>query len=71
MPWNYGTTYNASGTLGTLDWAGGRMVTQYTYQFGNGVSGYAVDRRSEAGQPAHTFNGGTPSERSIRSLALS
>jgi len=58
MPWNYGTTYNASGTLGNADWAGARMVTQYTYQFGNGVSGtLSIEEAKQASQRA-TYNGG-------------
>jgi Porin subfamily len=58
MPWNYGTTYNASATLGNADWAGARMVTQYTYQFGNGVSAtLSIEEAKQASQRA-TFNGG-------------
>jgi hypothetical protein len=39
LPWNYASFYGPSVNLGTADWAGGRFLTQYTYQFGNGVSG--------------------------------
>jgi Porin subfamily len=58
MPWNYGTTYNASATLGNSDWAGGRMVTQYTYQFGNGVSGTLSLEEAKQASQRTTFNGG-------------
>jgi hypothetical protein len=58
MPWNYSETYNASGTLGNADWAGGRFVTQYTYQFGNGVAGTLSLEEAKTASQRTVYNGG-------------
>jgi hypothetical protein len=58
MPWNYSETYNASGTLGNADWAGGRFVSQYTYQFGNGVSGTLSLEQAKTDSQRTVYNGG-------------
>jgi len=46
---------NVVSTIGSSDWSGGRFVTQYTYQFGNGVAASAVARRSEDCQPERSL----------------
>jgi len=62
MPWNYASFYGPSVNLGTADWAGGRFVSQYTYQFGNGVSGTLSIEESKPyaaqGGDRPIFNGG-------------
>jgi len=62
MPWNYASFYGPSVNLGTADWAGGRFVSQYTYQFGNGVSGTLSIEESKPGLAQGSdraiFNGG-------------
>src|SRR5215475_10810941 len=62
LPWNYASFYGPSVNLGTADWAGGRFLTQYTYQFGNGVSGTLSIEESKPyaaqGGDRPIFNGG-------------
>jgi Porin subfamily len=62
LPWNYASFYGPSVNLGTSDWAGGRFLTQYTYQFGNGVSGTLSLEESKPygaqGGDRPIFNGG-------------
>ena len=62
MPWNYASFYGPSVNFGTSDWAGGRFLTQYTYQFGNGVSGTLSIEESKPyiaqGGDRPIFNGG-------------
>jgi len=62
MPWNYASFYGPSVNLGTADWAGGRFLSQYTYQFGNGVSGTLSIEESKPylaqGGDRPIFNGG-------------
>jgi len=57
LPWNYSYTYSAASTM-AADWAGARFVAQYTYQFGNGVSGTLSVEETKAASQRATYNGG-------------
>jgi hypothetical protein len=57
LPWNYAYTYSAASTM-AADWAGARFLAQYTYQFGNGVSGTLSFEETKAASQRATYNGG-------------
>jgi len=62
MPWNNASYFGTSVNLGTSDWTVGRMVTGYTYQFGNGVSASVSAEEAKPylnlGSDRAIFNGG-------------